>query len=115
LQQQQQQQLPQADAVQPKGRVVGGIGVLALDNGITPARLTALLAQAREFASEWRELRGLHQSRLQGRILRLPLQEVGAGGAARVELMRCRSARMAGGVSLPVHSKARCIQALLAH
>ncbi|KAL4428086.1 hypothetical protein ABPG75_002175 [Micractinium tetrahymenae] len=60
---------------QRRPAVVGGIGVLALDRHISAARLAAMLAEAREFAAEWRELRGLHQSRLQGRVLRVPLQE----------------------------------------
>lgn len=63
----------------PPPAVVGGIGVLALDCQLGSARLVAMLAEAREFAAEWQELRGLHQSRLQGKILRLPLQEVRAG------------------------------------
>lgn len=64
--------------------VIGGIGVLALDRHIGAARLAARLAEAREFAAEWRELRGLHQSRLQGRVLRVPLTEVGAPGTSTV-------------------------------
>ncbi|PRW44334.1 DNA annealing helicase and endonuclease ZRANB3 [Chlorella sorokiniana] len=82
--QQQQQPGPQRPAV------VGTVGVLALDGHVTPARLAAMLAEAREFAAEWRELRGLHQARLQGRVLRVPLdkaaEEVDRAAAAAGKL-----------------------------
>ena len=67
---QQQQQQGQRPAV------IAGVGVLALDRQLSAAKLAAMLAEARDFAAEWRELRGLHQSRLHGRVLRVPLQEV---------------------------------------
>ena len=59
--------------------VIGGIGVLAVDRQRSAGQLAVMLAEAKEFAAEWRELRGLHQSRLQGRVLRAPLNEVGSG------------------------------------
>lgn len=74
---------------QRRPAVVGGIGVLALDRGISAARLAAMLAEAREFAAEWRELRGLHQSRLQGQVLRPPLAEVSAGRLPGLTPCRC--------------------------
>lgn len=73
--------VPQQQHGEPqRPAVVGGVGVLALDSQISPARLAAMLAEAREFAAEWRELRGLHQTRLQGRVLRVPLDKVGGAG-----------------------------------
>ena len=73
------QQHPQPEQQQQQGQrpaVIAGVGVLALDRQLSAAKLAAMLAEARDFAAEWRELRGLHQSRLHGRVLRVPLQEV---------------------------------------
>ena len=99
-QQQPQQQLPQPQQLQQqRPAVIAGIGLLALDRQLSAAKLAAMLAEARDFAAEWRELRGLHQSRLHGRVLRVPLQEVrslaagrlsGAGGYnAAPHMLRC--------------------------
>ena len=49
---------------------VGPFGLLALREDVDAARLERLLAAAREFAEEWSELRGLHQQKLAGRLLR---------------------------------------------
>ena len=78
------QQHPQPEQQQPEQQqqqgqrpaVIAGVGVLALDRQLSAAKLAAMLAEARDFAAERRELRGLHQSRLHGRVLRVPLQEV---------------------------------------
>ena len=88
---------PDPQQQQPEPRrpaVVGGVGVLALDGHVTAARLATMLAEAREFAAEWRELRGLHQARLQGRVLRAPLDKVGGrawpgAGAGSCWVVQC--------------------------
>jgi hypothetical protein len=71
-----QQQQTQQHQQGQRPAVIAGIGVLALDRQLSAAKLAAMLAEARDFAAEWRELRGLHHSRLHGRVLRAPLQEV---------------------------------------
>lgn len=72
-----------AAAVSPPSIFVPGVGIAALPTGVTPATLAAWLAEAREFLSEWRELRSVHQLRLAGRVLRAPLDaEVEALAAA---------------------------------
>ncbi|KAK9843831.1 hypothetical protein WJX81_008228 [Elliptochloris bilobata] len=55
---------------------VGAAGVLALDAGVTRAQAAGWIAEAREFAAEWAELRAVFQSRLFGVCVRSPLQEV---------------------------------------
>ena len=78
-QQHPQPEQQQPEQQQPQGQrpaVIAGVGVLALDRQLSAAKLAAMLAEARDLAAEWRELRGLHQSRLHGRVLRVPLQEV---------------------------------------
>ena len=83
---------PDPQQQQPEPRrpaVVGGVGVLALDGHVTAPRLAAMLAEAREFAAEWRELRGLHQARLQGRVLRAPLDKVGGRAWPRAGAGSC--------------------------
>lgn len=82
--------LQQTQEEQRRPVVVSGIGVLALDSHISAAQLAAMLAEAREFSAEWRELRGLHQSRLHGKILRLPLQEVLVGEEHRWRALASR-------------------------
>lgn len=54
--------------------VVPGIGLVALPVGVSNSVLSAWLVEAREFALEWQELRRVHQARLGGRVLRLPLE-----------------------------------------
>lgn len=65
--------------------------------------LAAWLEEAREFLSEWRELRGVHQSRLAGRVLRAPLDQGGEGTRAGLQGVAFNCVRMA------------CINVLLPH
>ena len=53
---------------------VGAAGVLALDAGVTRAQAAGWIAEAREFAAEWSELRAVFQNRLYGVCVRSPLQ-----------------------------------------
>ena len=53
---------------------VGAAGVLALDTGVTRVQAAGWIAEAREFAAEWAELRAVFQSRLFGVCVRSPLQ-----------------------------------------
>lgn len=52
------------------GSHVGPFGLLALRDGVDIPALRRMLAVAREFAEEWSELRGLHQQKLAGQLLR---------------------------------------------
>ena len=52
------------------GSHVGPFGLLALHEDVDTPALERMLAVAREFAEEWSELRGLHQQKLAGRLLR---------------------------------------------
>ncbi|PSC75396.1 DNA annealing helicase and endonuclease ZRANB3 [Micractinium conductrix] len=89
--------------------VIGGIGVLAVDRQRSAGQLAVMLAEAKEFAAEWRELRGLHQSRLQGRVLRAPLNEAveeadaaaAAGGQLGTSKSRFVDAQQRADLALP--------------
>ncbi|KAK9812930.1 hypothetical protein WJX72_005929 [[Myrmecia] bisecta] len=54
---------------------VGPAGVLALQPHISRADVEAWVADAREFAAEWVEMRSVFQSKLFGQVLRHPLQD----------------------------------------
>lgn len=53
---------------------VGPAGVLALSQHVDSNLLESMLADAREFAAEWLEMRPVFQNRLFGQCLRAPLQ-----------------------------------------
>ena len=53
---------------------VGPAGVLALAEHVTRPKLEGMLADAKEFAAEWLEMRPVFQNRLFGHCMRAPLQ-----------------------------------------
>lgn len=72
------------------GIVVPGIGPIAIDPGLGSATLRGLIAEARAFAAEWRELRAVHQSRLSGRVLQAPLVQARLwAGAKKLSCTPC--------------------------
>ncbi|GAB4813573.1 hypothetical protein N2152v2_000619 [Parachlorella kessleri] len=55
--------------------VLSGIGPVALDPSLGLSVLRGMVADARTFAAEWRELRAVQQARLCGRVLQAPLDQ----------------------------------------
>jgi hypothetical protein len=66
----------QPDCSRRPGVVVSGIGPVAVDAGLRRSVLCSMIAEARTFVAEWRELRAVQQSRLAGRVLQAPLEQV---------------------------------------